>query len=51
MKAEGKLVGDRQVVELLFEALLRPEYQVGRRGIAKFESIYIAALCVSHSME
>ena len=29
MKAAGKLVGDRQVIELLFEALLRPEYQSG----------------------
>ena len=29
MKAAGKLVGDRQVIELLFEALLKPEYQSG----------------------
>src|ERR1700722_12797446 len=29
MKASGKLVGDRQVIELLFETLLKPEYQSG----------------------
>ena len=29
MKAAGKLVGDRQVIELLFETLLKPEYQSG----------------------
>lgn len=29
LKQGGKLVGDRQVVELLFEALLRPEYESG----------------------
>ena len=29
MKAEGKLVGDRQVISLLLEKLLAPEYQSG----------------------
>lgn len=29
IKAQGKLVGDQEVVELLFEALLKPEHQSG----------------------
>jgi len=29
LKAQGKLVGDQQVLELLLESLLRPEYRTG----------------------
>jgi hypothetical protein len=29
LKEQGKLVGDQQVMELLFEALLKPEYATG----------------------
>jgi adenylate kinase len=29
LKAQGKLVGDAQVIELLLESLLRPEYSTG----------------------